>query len=158
MTIDHRNDDDKFADIFDHLREAFLSRLEGACAALVTCEFRACDTEGQPLAWVWSDADFGHAGRIGTLSDAREFASATINQGMRFAYAKCAQEGAGTIWLTTWEPPEEGPVWPEHVQMSEAESWQGIPYEVLASPRREGSWTQGGPDPGATSWRLADDP
>ena len=137
MTIDDRSGDDKFAELFDHFRESFLSRLEAACAALQTCEFRACDIEGRPLAWVWSDADFGHSGRIGTLSDAKAFANAMINQGMFFAYAKCAQDGAGTIWLTTWEAPDEGPVWPEHVPMSEAESWDGIPHEALALVRRD---------------------
>lgn len=162
MTIDDRSGDDKFAELFDHFRESFLSRLEAACAALQTCEFRACDIEGRPLAWVWSDADFGHSGRIGTLSDAKAFANAMINQGMLFAYAKCAQDGTGdgtgTIWLTTWEAPDEGPVWPEHVPMSEAESWDGIPHEALALVGRDVSSTQHSLESGVTNWRLADDP
>jgi len=117
---------EEFRKRFAEIRDSFLSRLEEVSAKLIARDFRACDISGKPIAWVWNNDTFRNSGVVGTLIDAKGFASNMINQGMHFAYASCMEGGVGTVWLTTWEGPEEGPTWPVGVEVLESESHDGV--------------------------------
>ena len=124
---------EEFQNQFAEIRVAFLARLEGSADKLNSSVFYACDINGEPIAWVWNNETFRNSGFVGSLADAKGFASNMINQGMQFAYASCVENNVGTIWLTTWEEPEEGPVWPSGINVLESESHEGVHIGVPPS-------------------------
>jgi hypothetical protein len=124
--IDAPPQSEEFRRQFAAITDAFILKLETEALRLKVKSFEACDVWGKPIEWVWDDNAFRNVGRVGTLADARSFASNMINQGMKFAFACCAQDGGKGIWLTTWEYPEEGPVWPPHLNVLNSEVHEGV--------------------------------
>lgn len=121
---------DEFRQQFAAKRNAFLLRIEGAASSMPSCEFRACDISGEPLAWVWDSEVFRNTGVTGSLADAKNFAANMINSGMKFAFGTCLHDDKDIIWLTTWEEPEQGPVWPSGVKILKSEAHEGIQIGV----------------------------
>lgn len=108
-------------------RKRFLDSLRSVAKTLGASEFRACHS-GVPIPWVWSDDAFAHSAMSGTLADAEDFASKMIGQGMHFAYAACAEKGVSRIWLTAWEDPDRGPLWPEGIEVAESAVYRGVDF------------------------------
>jgi hypothetical protein len=119
------SDIDEFRRQFSVIREAFVLKLERTALRLQTNVFRAC-LEGEPYEWLWDSSVFRNVGWVGTLDDAKGLATNMINEGMAFAYGCSIDEGLVTIWLSTWEPGEKGPVWPEHTRVVEEHIHDGI--------------------------------
>lgn len=117
---------DDFRQQFAAIRNAFLLRIEEAASLMPSCEFRACDISGEPIAWVWNAEVFQNTGVAGSLVDAKGFAANMINSGMKFAFGTCQHHGKEIIWLTTWEEPEQGPVWPSGVKILKSEAHDGV--------------------------------
>jgi len=124
--IDAQPGSDDFRQQFEAIRNAFLLQIEAVASSMPSCEFRACDVSGEPFAWVWNAEVFRNTGVAGSLPDARKFAANMIDQGMKFAFGTCLHDGKDVIWLTTWEEPEQGPVWPNGIKILKSNVHEGV--------------------------------
>ena len=99
---------------FDQHRESFVARIPSEHSGRPVVHFYACDAYGNRSRWIWDQDSFAYVNTAGSIEDAQSFARNMINQGMCFAFMLSSDSGELEVWLTTWEEPDKGPVWPSN--------------------------------------------
>jgi len=114
--LNAKPDSEEFRKEFRRIREQFIEKLDQQIAGRVVLAFRTCDTNGQPLPWIWDDEACKFAHYVGTIEHAKAFMRNMIDQGMLLGFAGASTDSGLDVWLTAWEgPPSRGPVWPSGI-------------------------------------------
>jgi len=98
---------------FREIRNEFIATLDARIADYTVNRIRACDEEGAPYPWIWDPESYEYRGLEGTLTEAKAFLAAMIDEGMHVAFMGVLEANGIDIWLTTWEGSDDPPIWPE---------------------------------------------
>ena len=79
---------EEFRRQFAEIRDSLLSRIEDVSARMKIWEYRACDIDGTPIAWVWDNNAFRNTARVGKLADAKSLAGKMGKREMHDADAR----------------------------------------------------------------------
>ena len=109
--IDANTQSDEFRRAFRAIRDGFVSDVARLTQGFVRVTCRACDENGNARAWIRG----GGAPMTGSVQQLQELAAHMIDQGMCVAVAGVVRDQELTVWLSIWESPEVGPVWPRSI-------------------------------------------
>ena len=105
---------EEFRNKFREIRDNFISKLINHVKNLKVVNYRVCNNgklDKHPYE---------------TFEDAKQFIEFMIDQGFRFAFIGTNTEQGIEVWLTNWEAPDEGPIWPKNTAPLFEEIHEGV--------------------------------
>ena len=105
---------EEFRKKFREIRDDFILKLINYTKTIKISNYRLCNDgklDKQPYE---------------SFDDAKQFIEFMIDQGFRFAFAGVETDHGIEVWLTKWEYPDNGPIWPSKASRLFEEIHEGV--------------------------------